>query len=234
MEEAVAVRRAASDATADVVPAELRRTIEAHVSEGSVVPGVLTLLCARAVSGEEPDDVTDQAAGVQLIYDGLRLTRDIAHGNPWQAPDAAVAADGNGTDPPLDDASQSPNDADMAILAADVLVSRGFYLLARTAAAADAVGVVRSFGRDQTDRETATPDSTPDLDRRLETDVLDLAVTTGVTAAGGRLQDTADIAAEFAPEAPRFAPVEQFLDAARRERIAGLSGGGGRPLNRND
>ncbi len=227
MEEAAAVRRAASDATADVVPEELRRTIEAHVADGSVVPGVLTLLSARAVSGHDPEDLTEQAAGVQLIYDGLRLTREIAHANPWREPEAAVAADGNGADPVHDD-------ADMAILAADVLVSRGFYLLARTAAAEDAVAVVRSFGRDQTDRETATADRAGDLDRRLEADVLELAVTAGVAAGGGRLEDASGLAADFAPDGPRFVPVERFFDDARRDRVSSLSADGGRPLNRND
>jgi hypothetical protein len=226
MEEAAAVRRAASTATADVEPEELRETIEAHVADGSVVPGVVTLLSARATAGDGPEDLADQAAGVQLIYDGLRLTREIVRSNPWREP-AAVAADGNGTDPAVED-------ADLAVLAADVLVSRGFYLLARTAAAADAVGVVRAFGRDQTDRETAATDRAADLDRRLEADILELAVTTGVTAAGGSADDAASIAAEIAPNGPRFDAVEQFFDDARRDRIGRLSPDGGRPLNRND
>ena len=225
MEEAAAVRRAASEATADVVPAELRETIEDHVADGSAVPGALTLLSARAVSGEDPDAPVEQAAGVQLIYDGLRLTRAVARSNPWREPDA-VAADGNGA--PADD------DADMAILAADVLVSRGFYLLARTAAAEEAVGVVRAFGRDQTDREAATTDRAADLDRRLEDDILELAVTTGVTAAGGHADDAAGLATEFTPDRPRFDPVDAFFDDARYDRVASLSPDGGRALNRND
>ena len=112
MEEAAAVRRAASEATADVVPEALRETIDDHVADGSVVPGVLTLLSARVVTGEDPDGLTEQAAGVQLIYDGLRLTRHIAQSNPWA--EAGVAAE------------WSREEADMAVLAADVLVSRGF------------------------------------------------------------------------------------------------------------
>ena len=91
MEEAAAVRRAASEATADVVPAELRETIEDHVADGSAVPGALTLLSARAVSGEDPEAFVEQAAGVQLIYDGLRLTRAVARSNPWREPDAVAA-----------------------------------------------------------------------------------------------------------------------------------------------
>ena len=215
MEEAAAVRRAASEATADVVPGELRETIDDHVADGSVVPGVLTLLSARAVSGDDPDDLAEQAAGVQLIYDGLRLTRRLARSNPWRADD--------------------DHNADMAVLAADVLVSRGFYLLARTEAADDAVAVVRSFGHDQTDREDADDDRAAELDRRLEVDVLELAVTVGVTAADGPADAAAaGIAAEFAPEGPRFDAVDSFFDDTRRSRVASLSPDGGRALNRND
>lgn len=217
MQEAVAVRRAASEATADVVPETLRETIDEYVADGSVVPGVLTLLSARSVTGEDPDDLTQQAAGVQLIYDGLRLTRELAQKNPWADAD-----------------SHAQPDPDMAILAADVLVSRGFYLLARTDAAEDAVAVVRAFGRDQTDRESADAERVADLDRNLETDVLELAVTTGVTAAGGRTDDAAGLATDFAPENARFAPAEAFFDDGRRNRLTSLSIDGGRPLNRND
>ncbi len=216
MEEAAAVRRAASEATADVVPGELRETIDDHVADGSVVPGVLTLLSARAVSGDDPDDLAEQAAGVQLIYDGLRLTRRLARSNPWREADADA------------------EDADMAVLAADVLVSRGFYLLARTEAAEDAVAVVRSFGHDQTDREDADDDRAAELDRRLEVDVLELAVTVGVTAANGPADAAAGIAAEFAPEGPRFDAVDSFFDDTRRSQVASLSPDGGRALNRND
>ena len=222
MEEAAAVRRAASEATADVVPEALRETIDGHVADCSVVPGVLTLLSARAVTGRDPDGLARQAAGVQLIYDGLQLTRRIAQSNPW-AEGGSVAVDG------------TREEADMAVLAADVLVSRGFYLLARTDAAEDAVAVVRAFGRDQTEREDAADDRTVGLDRRLETDVLELAVTAGVTAAGGgRTDDAAGLADEFAPDGPHFAAVDAFFDDTRRDRIAALSADGGRPLNRND
>ena len=233
MEEAAAVRRAASEATADVVPEALRDTIDEYVADGSVVPGVLTLLCARSVADEEPDGLARHAAGVQLIYDGLRLTRDLAQSNPWrdgrgESPDATADRGG------IDWTAAGRDEADMAILAADVLVSRGFYLLARTEAAEDAVAVVRAFGRDQTDRETADGAAADDLDRNLEADVLELAVTTGVAAAGGRPADADGLAADFAPESPRFAPAETFFDDGRRSRLSGLTIDSGRPLNRND
>lgn len=214
MEEAAAVRRAASESLTDVVPEELRRTIDEYVADGSVVPGVLTLLSARAVTDENPDDLVEQAAGVQLIYDGLRLTRDLAQEDPWDSDDRDAA--------------------DMAILGADVLVARGFYLLARTDAAEDAVGVVRGFGRDQTTRESASADRAAELDGNLETDVLELAIVTGVSASGGRTDDAAGLADDFAPENSLFDPAEAFFDDGRRARLAGLSIDSGRPLNRND
>lgn len=235
MEEAAAVRRAASEATADVEPGALRETIAECAADGSVVPGVLTLLSARQTAGEDPEDLSELAAGVQLIYDGLRLTRALAHEDPWHAADVpAVAGDGAGerSEPGSDAADR--DDADMAILAADVLVSRGFYVLARTDAASDAVAVVRAFGRDQTERERAVPCRAVDLDRNLERDVLELAVTTGVTAGGATATGVAHLAAEYAPAEPSFAPAETFVDDDLRARLAGLAIDGGRPLNRND
>jgi hypothetical protein len=171
MEDAVAVRRAAIEAVEDVEPLPLRATIERHIEDGSMVPGVFTLHGVRAIAdGSTPTAASDgdlleavaaRAAGVQLIYDGLRLTRQLAQDEPW------VTGEGDA--------------ADVEILAADVLVARGFYLLARTEAADAAVGVVRAFGRDQTvRRETGDPT----LDRNLEADVLELAVVAGATVAG--------------------------------------------------
>jgi hypothetical protein len=167
MEEAAAVRRAATEAVGDVVPDALRSDIESLLADGSMVPGALTLLAAT-VPADSPtefdgiDGLVERAAGVQLIYDGLRLTRDLAHDDPWAAGDR--------------------DRGDMGILAADVLVARGFYLLARTEAADRAVDVVRAFGRDQTHRRAADD---PSYDERLERDVLDLALVAGTTAAGG-------------------------------------------------
>jgi hypothetical protein len=175
MEDAVAVRRAALEAVEDVEPAGLRAAIADHVETGSAVPGVFTLYGVRAVAdgsspvgdgdGDLTETVATRAAGVQLIYDGLRLTRELAQDQPWDGGNVEAA-----------------DEADLAILAADVLVARGFYLLARTEAAEAAVGVVRAFGRDQTVRRE-TDDA--GLDRNLEADVLELAAVAGSTVAGG-------------------------------------------------
>jgi len=218
MEEAAAVRRAALDAVGDVEPAPLRDAIQHRLSTGSMVPGVCSVLAVRALGDGSPslddgeralaDPVANRAAGVQLIYDGLRLTRRLAHDQPW-VPD--VATNGHQPVDPVAaiDAGESTDDADaadLAILAADVLVARGFYLLARTEAADDAVAVVRAFGRDQTVRRE-TDD--PSLDRNLEADVLELAVVAGATLAGTtpspRLREyAASLASEPFPAAEAF------------------------------
>ncbi|MFT4921073.1 MAG: hypothetical protein ACI8XM_000266 [Haloarculaceae archaeon] len=171
MEEAAAVRRAALDATDDVEPGPLRDRIASQLGDGSMVPGVLTILTVRALSdgasrtiagsdGSLLEPVAERAAGVQLIYDGLRLTRQLSRDEPWTTGGKA--------------------EGDLAILAADVLVARGFYLLARSEAADAAVATVRAFGRDQTVRQETEDTS---FDRNLEADVLELAVVAGATMA---------------------------------------------------
>ncbi|WP_276273664.1 DUF7114 family protein [Haloarcula litorea] len=161
MEEVAAVRRAALAAVDDIEPDRLRERIAARLDDASMAPGVLTLVSAAA-AGDPPttpaDGDTERAAGVQLIYEGLRLTRQLAHDDPWTTGDRDAA--------------------DLDILIADILVSRGFYLLARTEAAEPAVRVVRNFGRDQT---AAWP---ADDEGELEGDICELAVVAGVTAAG--------------------------------------------------
>lgn len=231
MEEAAAVRRAALDAVQDVVPADLASRLESFVTDGSLVPGVLALLSAEAAAGEPPEALHSQAAGVQLIYDGLRLTRALAHEEPWT------------------DADRDRDHADVDILAADVLVSRGFYLLAHTDAAGTAVEVVRTFGRDQTRRESA--EDPRSVDRDLEADVLALAVVTGVTAVGAEVPDghrefAGDLASEARSAADGsggpphgeegFPAPESLFDDGVPDRLSGLAEGtsGGRPLNRND
>lgn len=165
MEEAARVRGGAQEAVADIVPDRLRGVIDDRLAVGSMIPGVLTVLSARLVDpGAEPAIVNRRAAGVQLIYEGLRLTRSLVHDNPWA--NAGIQAD---------------TQADIDVLAADVLVARGFRLLARTEAAEVAVTTVQAFGREQTDvlagRDSAS--------RTLETNVFELAVVAGSTVNGG-------------------------------------------------
>ena len=202
MEKADSCRRAAVEAVADVEPPRLYEYIESVLDRASMVPAALTLESAAAMApeghvladqdgrhcdGESETDrdrplsaefdserIVTHAAGVQLIYEGLRLTRSLAHDEPWTAPDGDA------------------DEGDLAILAADILVARGFSLLARTDAAGKAVRTVRSFGRDQTRRTELEPETAsavgPDgvdpesLDANLERDVLELAVRAGAVA----------------------------------------------------
>lgn len=216
MEEVAAVRRVAIDVTADVVPLELRKLILETVHATSMVPGVVTVRCPNRMEIRSTDALIERGAGVQLIYDGLRITRQLAQDDPW--------------------ASQITSDrelANLSILAADVLVSRGFYLLARTAAAEAAVDVVRAFGHDQTEREDADSTAKEPLNLKLEIDILHLALIAGFSMDGSPPEDCHTIAEQLAPETPGFGSVEQFfgndVDALATVRIDS-----GRPLNRND
>jgi hypothetical protein len=167
MDDVVWARRVAAEALADVEPAGLRDRAEALLTNGSNVPAVLTLVSARAVDPDVAREaVAERAAGVQLIYDGLGLTRRLSEDEPW-------------TDPTLDS-----EQADLDVLVADVLVARGFYLLARTEAAGRAVETVRAFGRDQTARLQATQESPEAPNSPLEESVFVMAAVAGATAVG--------------------------------------------------
>jgi len=169
MDDAARTRDATRAALRDVEPERLRAVLDDLLAEATVSPGALTLLSARAAeAGVDAAAISERAAGVQLIYEGLRLTRQLAHTEPWET----AATDGD-------------IDADLDIIAADVLVARGFYLLARTEAADRAVDVVRTFGRDQTHRREPDADVEA-LDRNLEATVFALAAVAGTTAVSGR------------------------------------------------
>ncbi|EMA66463.1 hypothetical protein C461_10498 [Halorubrum aidingense JCM 13560] len=210
MDDAARARDAAREALADVEPEQLRETLETRIVDAAVTPGVLALVTARALDPDiDPSEVVERAAGVQLIYEGLRLTRSVAHAEPW-----VTAA-----------TEESDIEADMDVLTADVLVSRGFSLLACTDAAAAAVEVVRSFGRDQTLRDETDPAAATALDRNLEIDALELAVVAGTTAVGGDppeelLAYARELAADYDGE---FPPSGRALPDATADRIADIS-----------
>jgi hypothetical protein len=169
MDEAAAVRRAARATVEDIEPARLRDDLLTFIDNVSMAPGVLTLLTSQACTGSS-DGLEQHAAGVQLIYNGLQLTRRLAREEPWENGEHASA--------------------DVHVLAADVLVARGFYLLARTEVATTAVDVVRAFGRAQTNQ--------CERDAQLERDVLELALTTGATPTDGDCADLCAIADDLA------------------------------------
>ncbi|WP_410766416.1 hypothetical protein [Haloferax sp. DFSO60] len=169
MDDAVRAREAAKKALSDIEPEALLAALNERLDTASVTPAVLTFVSARAVDPNvDLRGLSERAAGVQLIYEGLRLTRSLANDEPWAHLDAVS-----------DDTA-----ADLDILAADVLVSRGFYLLARTEAADHAVETVRAFGRDQTRAQSASNPERHTLDRHLEVNICTLAVIAGTTAVG--------------------------------------------------
>ncbi len=214
MEEAAAVRRAAREAVADVEPEALRAYVDGALTEGSMVPGVLTLLQVGAVGDgsqiaggdrDLTDGIATRAAGVQLIYEGLKLTRSLVRDEPWTALETGPEHE----------------EADLAILAADVFVARGFYLLARTEAADAAVSVVRDFGRDQTVRRQTEDDG---LDHNLEADVLELAVVAGSTVSDSPVTpQLREYAAGLANGHP-FEKSGEFFPEAVADRLDTLAG----------
>jgi hypothetical protein len=209
MDDAMWARDAAREALEDVGPERLSSVLEERLAEASMIPGALALLSARAL---EPsvnlEGVAERSAGVQLIYEGLRLTRSLAHEEPWN------------------DTGEDDIPADLEIVAADVLVSRGFYLLARTEAADRAVDTVRAFGRDQTTRHHA--DDPESLDRNLEADVFALAVEAGATAVGGDVPPALrEFAADLARQYDEGLPPAATLPESVGDRIASLSSSSG-------
>ncbi len=190
MREAARTRRAAVEAIEDIDPPALQELIVGLLQEGTMAPGALTIACADAPAESGSNSLTSRAVGVQLIYDGLRLTRDLATTEPWEQ-------------------STDASDADLRILAADILVARGFEILASTPAATKAVETVRSFGRSQ--RHPNSPEVTAVA--QLEQDIAELAVIAGTTLDdephNERLRERAATAATgFGVPLP---PAERFL-----------------------
>ena len=207
MDTAARARAAAREVVADIEPRHLREVLDDRLAEGSMAPGVLVFITAQAGQPEvDLETLAERSAGVQLIYEGLRLTRSIAHAEPW-------------TETTTDEI-----DADIDILAADVFVSRGFYLLARTEAAAAAVDTVQSFGHDQTLRGRPDAD-TKTLDRNLEADIFALAVRAGLTAVGADpSEDILSFAADIARiEGDELSAADSVLSESTVNRLVDLS-----------
>ncbi|RQG98318.1 DUF7114 family protein [Natrarchaeobius oligotrophus] len=236
MDEADNCRRAATEAVADVEPPRLHDLVESVLDDASMIPAVFTIESTARASPDavgplerraggvdldrsivDDDAVFTHAAGVQLIYEGLNLTRMLAHREPW-----------------TDDDDAAGETADLEILAADILVARGFYLLARTDAAQKAVQTVQAFGRDQTRRESTRSDAAPAtdlaaLDANLERDVLELAVLAGAAAVDERpspqlLSLANDLVDGVGPSFPPVATCLADLPASRSDILLEESG----------
>lgn len=210
MDDAAAVRRAAREAVGDVEPEQLRREILSYLDGTSTAPGVLALQSARSMGDVGPTasgDALEIAAGVQLVYDGLRLTRRLVHQEPW--------ADGD-------------DHGDVAVLVADVLVARGFVLLSETEATDEAISLIRGFGRDQTRRRSAANPAS--LDANLEIDVLRLAIVAGQTIPGGEpVREAGPLARDLVEAHDGLPPADAVSSADMRDRLDGLvaADGGG-------
>lgn len=160
MEPGRGVREAALQLVADVEPVHLRDELWDLVRDGSMVPGAVTVITAERLGGADArTKAMDRAVGVQLCYEGLRLTRQLIREEERYAVD-------------------EPTEHYLALVAAEVLVSRGFVELAETAVAAQAIEIVRRFSRHQTADYDADPVEPADT---LEHDVVSLAVAAGAT-----------------------------------------------------
>lgn len=162
MTEAPVVREALDRSVADIEPSAFRARLQTVLSDVSLTPAVLTVRTARTL---EPSIDVDACAlrgvGVQLTYEGLRLTRSILRESRWED-------DGRRKEYYLD------------LLAAAVLVSRGYHALADTGVSREAVEAARRFGRYQ------TYDQKGELsygEYSLEADFVTLAVNTGADLA---------------------------------------------------
>ncbi len=242
MDEAAEVRGAAREAVSDVVPPRLRDGLVARVDEGWPAPGVLTLLSARAAADGAVEGAAERAAAVQIVYEGLSLTRRLVHDEPWadvcdaddgiDSSDAGDVVGSGGAAPDADAAVRDPDEgANLDVVAADVLVARGESLLARTEAADRSVEILQSFGRDQTTRDPSRPVG---ADRRLEADMFELAVIAGSTLARSEpprrlLEWAQDLAttlpAESLPEPSSLVDREEVPSVAGRTPAPAGEGG---------
>lgn len=175
MDETAHARAAFREGIGDISPDALRSRLEEVLESASMTPGALTVLTATTLDESiETETAANRGAGVQMSYEGLRLSRELIHADPWSNGD--------------------PSDGDLNAVAAEVLVARGFEYLAHTGVAMDVVDAVRQFGCDQTIRETATDTAT--LDGQLEADFIRIAVTAGVDIALGTVPEAAAAVAE--------------------------------------
>lgn len=157
------VRRATLERLADIEPHTLACELQAIVREGSMVPGVVTLRTAERLGGGFHGETRERAIGVQLTYEGLRLTRELVRNEERYA-------------------SAQPTESYLALVAAEVMVSRGFGDLAETPVASGVIDLVQQFSRNQTHDYRAGNGSESSAGTTLEYDIVDLAVAAGATA----------------------------------------------------
>lgn len=197
MEEAPRVREALYESLRAVEPAPFRTRLERTLEGRPLTPGVLTVRTARAADATVAREAaTERAVGVQLTYEGLRLTRRLVETEPW---------------PPAGE-----GDPDVDVVAAEVLVAKGLNQLAHTGVRGRVVEIVRRFGRSHAREADAGEPS-------LEADFVVLAVEAGAELAAptvppGLVEYARELAAEIeADPLPSGGPIEDV--AADVERI---------------
>lgn len=202
MDEGISARSAAIRAVQDVTPDRLRERIEARLEAAPPAPGDVAIASARH-HGEDPPDGTaaDVAGAVQQIFVGLRITRELIETDPWR------------------DLDTRPNEADLEIVAADVLLARGVSRLSSTEAANTAVQVVREFGQDQAERLEGRAVGSQ---RSLEASVLELAVVAGAASSGFEPEPAVRRTVPQGPgiEAGRMPPTSAILEGTALESVA--------------
>lgn len=155
------VSEALKRAIADIEPDSFNDHLETVVADRPLTPASVTVATGQAVDGTaDGDRLADLGVGVQLIYEGLRLTRELMATDAW-----------------LDTTGTTEEDID--VLAAEVLVARGFNRLSETGTVTDAVELMRRFGERRAYERSGI--EAADLGS-LEGDTLRLAVDTGADA----------------------------------------------------
>lgn len=151
------VSEALRQSIVDIEPQSFNAHLHEVLEDRPLTPAALTVTTGRAIdSTADRDRLTELGIGVQLGYEGLCLTRELIADESW-----------------LD--SHQATEADLDVLAAEVLVARGFNILAKTNTVTDAVDIVRTFGRNRAHER----DGSHRTDPSLEADIVTLAVTTG-------------------------------------------------------
>lgn len=210
MTEVTVVRETLEQSITDLDPPAFQSRLQTRLADGPLTPAVLTVRVARTLEpSADMDACALRGAGVQLTYEGLRLTRSILQGERWDDDNA--------------------NSYYLDLLAAAVLVSRGYYYLADTGVSEEAVEAARRFGRYQTYDQNG---ELADGEYSLEADFVALAVNTGadmalktvppsVTAYGESLAD--DIGSEplAGPETALEGVDERIQSLAGRPEVTG-------------
>lgn len=184
---------------ADIEPRSFNEHLHGLLDDRPLTPACATLATGRAIdSTADAARLAELGAGVQLVYEGLRQTRRLIAEASWLNHDRTTQAD-------------------IDVLAAEVLVARGFNVLADTGTVTDAVALMHRFGQ-QRAYERAGSDAHGFA--TLEADIIELAVDTGadavlstvpppVSSVGADLADRLDTDPMPAPE--------QALDGFERE-----------------